>query len=118
MNDYKAVLQQYLINTHAPAEVLHAMREADEYIQRMESDLNAGRQFLKERVAPLRELAMDISLKYEPCGYYCDESVGHVDHKLFNHAKYLFGSGIEDYLPVSLDPFPENRADSPRKGRF
>jgi hypothetical protein len=32
------------------------------------------------------DLAMEISLKYEPCGYYCDEAVGHVDHRLNNWA--------------------------------
>ena len=79
--------------------------------------IEAGRTFFKESVEPLRQLAMDISLKYEPCGYYCDEDYGHVDHNLCNQAKYLFGSGLEDYLPIELDPFPERRADQ-QTGRF
>ena len=91
-----------------------ALAESREECRRLKQIIEDGRKFFKESVEPLRQLAMDISLKYEPCGYYCDPDEwggGHHDHKLFNHAKYLFGSGLEDYLPIELDPFPEHRAD-------
>lgn len=38
-------------------------------------------------IAPVLDMAMDISIRYQPCGYYCDEIVGHVDHELFNWAR-------------------------------
>lgn len=89
--------------------------------RKLKNIVEAGRKFMAEKVEPVRLLAMDISMKYEPCGYYCDpgeDGGGHHDHKLFNWAKYLFGSGEEDYLPVELDPFPERRVDRERTGRF
>lgn len=96
------------------------IKELEVEVEQSRKIIEAGRTFFKERVEPLRQLAMDISLKYEPCGYYCDPDAwggGHHDHQLFNQAKYLFGSGLEDYLPVALDPFPDNRADQ-QVGRF
>ncbi len=119
------------IRTSAFAEVQYQTalecESRDKRIQELEAEveqsrkvIEAGRVFLKDHVEPLRQLAMDISLKYEPCGYYCDPDGwggGHHDHKLFNHAKYLFGSGLEDYLPIALDPFPNKRADQ-QTGRF
>jgi uncharacterized small protein (DUF1192 family) len=78
--------------------------------EKAESDLAAGKKFLSEDVTRLRELAMEISLKYEPCGYYCDpgaDGYGHHDHKLYNMAKYLFGDGVKEYLPESLRPDKE-----------
>lgn len=115
--DNLLILQSYLIDMHAPKEVCSALRSLTEDLQRLDKVVNDGRKFMRDSVEPLRQLAMDISLKYEPCGYYCDETVGHVDHKLCNQAKYLFGSGLEDYLPIELDPFPDNRADQ-QTGRF
>jgi hypothetical protein len=102
--------------THRNREIERLERENKALKQIIED----GRKFMKEHVEPLRQLAMDVSMKYEPCGYYCDPDEwggGHHDHKLFNHAKYLFGSGLEDYLPIELDPFPEHRADQ-QTGRF
>lgn len=38
---------------------------------------------------------MDFVMKHEPCGYYCDEAVGHIDHKYFNWLKGILGD-IQD----------------------
>lgn len=103
--------------THKRTELRQQVRDLRAEVDRLNKIIEVGRTFFRESVEPLRQLAMDISLKYEPCGYYCDEACGHVDHKLCNQAKYLFGSGLEDYLPIELDPFPERRADQ-QTGRF
>jgi predicted transcriptional regulator len=100
--------------THKRTELRQQVKDLQAEVERLNKIIESGRKFLRESVVPLKELAMDISLKYEPCGYYCDPDAwggGHHDHKLFNQAKYLFGSGLEDYLPIELDPFPEDRAD-------
>lgn len=87
-------------------------RDAD-YIAHSREDIDfmfevieAYKRFILEHVEPLRQLAMEISEKYEPCGYYCDERVGHVDHKLFNSAKYLYqaGDGKQFSIPDELLP--------------
>lgn len=78
------------------------MREVEE----TKTLLNGYRSWLKKHVEPLRRLAMEISLKYEPCGYYCDPDEyggGHHDHKLFNWAKFLYGDGIQSYTPENAD---------------
>lgn len=101
-------------------ELRQSVKELQAEVERLKTIIESGQKFFRESVEPLRQLAMDISLKYEPCGYYCDPDEyggGHRDHKLYNHAKYLFGSGLEDYLPIELDPFPDRRADQ-QTGRF
>lgn len=35
------------------------------------------------------EKTMDWLLANEPCGYYCDEVVGHVDHAHYNQARFV-----------------------------
>jgi hypothetical protein len=42
MNDPKAVLQEYLVNSNAPATVLEAMREVDERTQRLQKRLETA----------------------------------------------------------------------------
>ena len=43
MNDPKAILQEYLISTKAPKEVLNAMRQIDENKKNKSADLKAAR---------------------------------------------------------------------------
>ncbi len=45
---------------------------------------------LPEMIDNLNEI-MDFVFKNEPCGYYCDEAVGHVDHKYTNWLKSIIG---------------------------
>lgn len=42
--------------------------------------------------------------KHEPCGYYCDESMGHVDHKFTNWLSLLLDdkAGIQNEMGFSL----------------
>lgn len=61
--------------------------------------VHAYRRFLLNYVEPLRKEAYEVSLKYEPCGYYCDPDEyggGHHDHGLAIKAKFLYGNGIDD----------------------
>lgn len=66
------------------------------------------RRWIVEKLEPMRQLAMEISLRYEPCGYYCDPDEyggGHHDHKLFNWAKYLYSDGITPTTPEDVYTF-------------
>ena len=60
------------------------------------------KQLFAARVIHTLELAMVISLKHEPCGYYCDEAVGHVDHRLFNWARASLGEA--ERIKKGFDP--------------
>lgn len=66
------------------------------------------RKWIAEKLEPMRQLAMETSLRYEPCGYYCDPDEyggGHHDHKLFNWAKYLYSDGITPTTPEDVYAF-------------
>lgn len=86
-------------------EYRHANRAVDGWRDRWRRKtllVHAYRRFLTEFVEPFRREAMEVSLKYEPCGYYCDPDQyggGHHDHGLYIKAKFLYGNGIEDYVP-------------------
>lgn len=86
-------------------------------VRRLAEAVNAYQKFILDHVEPLRQEAMDISLKYEPCGYYCDEEHGHIDHKLFNDAKYLYGAGDGKTFSISDELLPESlRLKYPKSG--
>lgn len=73
------------------------------------TQLAKAQDFIADHVEPLRHQAIEVSERYEPCGYYCDESVGHVDgHPLARDAKWLYGDGVSQYLcPPILHPHAE-----------
>lgn len=73
------------------ASLFAALAEAQAERDRLKAKLEAMTEAMKQSLLTL-DLAMDISLKYEPCGYYCSERAGHVDHKLFNWARESKGS--------------------------
>lgn len=92
----------------------HELSENNAVIQRireLEGIVKGYREWIAKHVEPMRQLAMEISLKYEPCGYYCDPDdyiSGHHDHQLFNSAKFLYGNGDERYTPEDVDDLLRN----------
>lgn len=73
------------------------------------TQLAKAQDFIADHVEPLRHQAIEVSERYEPCGYYCDERVGHVDgHPLARDAMWLYGDGVDQYLcPPILHPRAE-----------
>lgn len=86
-------------------------------VRRLAEAVKAYQKFILDHVESLRQEAMDISLKYEPCGYYCDEEHDHIDHKLFNDAKYLYGAGDGKTFAIPDELLPESlRLKYPKLG--
>lgn len=87
-------------------------------IRRLREQIETYKKFIGETVEPLRQEAMEVSEKYEPCGYYCDPHVGHVDHRLYNHAKFLYRAGDGKTYSIPDGLLPEAlQEDKPQPGK-